>query len=352
MPGFHLFLQRSMYMLVMGIESSCDECAIAIVEDGRRILSNEVASQIDIHRPFDGVVPEIASRMHTEWIFSVAEKALESAGVSLDQIDGIAVTNRPGLVGSLLIGLNFAKGLSLARGIPFVGVDHIRAHLYAPHLEYEIEYPYMGLLVSGGHTVISRVEDFDTIKVMGATIDDACGEAFDKVAKHYKLGYPGGVAIDKLARSEGANPEAFAFPDPSLHKGKHRYDVSYSGLKTAVINQLDQFWDGTSEKSPENIAASFQRAAIDMLVRRIKRAVKDTGLRRIVAGGGVAANSLLRSRLKAMDGVEAVFPSMGLCTDNGAMIAGIGYHYLRRGEHSELNLNAYPRVKRFRKTYP
>jgi len=341
-----------MYMLVMGIESSCDECAISIVEDGRRILSNEIASQIDIHRPYDGVVPEIASRMHTEWILSVAEKALESAGVSLEQIDGIAVTNRPGLVGSLLIGLNFAKGLALARGIPFVGVDHIRAHLYAPHLEYEIEYPYLGLLVSGGHTVISKVEDFDTIQVMGATIDDACGEAFDKVAKHYKLGYPGGVAIDTLAGSEGADPRAFSFPDPSLHKGKHRYDVSYSGLKTAVINQLDQFWDGTSEKSPENIAASFQRAAIDMLVRRVARAVKDTGLHRIVAGGGVAANSLLRSRLKEMDGVEAIFPSMGLCTDNGAMIAGIGYHYLKRGEHSDFSLNAYPRVKRFRKTYP
>lgn len=339
-------------MLVMGIESSCDECAIAIVEDGRRILSNEIASQIDIHRPFDGVVPEIASRMHTEWIMSVAGKALQSAGLGLDQLDGIAVTNRPGLVGSLLIGLNFAKGLALARGIPFVGVDHIRAHLYAPHLEYEIGYPYLGLLVSGGHTVISRVEDFDTIKVMGATIDDACGEAFDKVAKHYQLGYPGGVAIDKLAQTEGANPAAFAFPDPSLHKGTHRYDVSYSGLKTAVINQLDQFWDGKSEKSPENIAASFQRAAIDMLVKRIKRAVTDTGLNRIVAGGGVAANSLLRSRLENMDGVEAIFPSMGLCTDNGAMIAGIGYHYLKRGEHSDFNLNAYPRVKRFRKTYP
>ncbi len=339
-------------MLVMGIESSCDECAIAIVENGRRILSNEVASQIEIHRPYDGVVPEIASRMHTEWIMSVAEKALAAAQVNLEQIDGIAVTNRPGLVGSLLIGLNFAKGLAMARGIPFVGVDHIRAHLYAPHLEYDIEYPYMGLLVSGGHTVISRVEDFDTIKVMGATIDDACGEAFDKVAKHYQLGYPGGVAIDTLARSEGANPDAFAFPDPSLHKGKHRYDVSYSGLKTAVINQLDQFWDGSSEKSPENIAASFQRAAIDMLVRRVKRAVKDTGLRRIVAGGGVAANSLLRRRLNEMEGVEAIFPSMGLCTDNGAMIAGIGYHYLKRGEHSDFDLNAYPRVKRFRKTYP
>lgn len=337
-------------MLVLGVESSCDECSIAVVRDGKEILSNEVATQIEFHQPFDGVVPEIASRMHTEWITSVAKKALATAGVTLDQIDGIAVTNRPGLVGSLLVGLNFAKGLSAAGGIPFVGVDHIRAHLYAPHLEYEIEYPYLGLLVSGGHTVISKVEDFDTIKVMGATIDDACGEAFDKVAKHYQLGYPGGVAIDKL--SAKGDPEAFDFPDPSLHKGEHRYDVSYSGLKTAVINQLDQFWNGEAEKSNENIAASFQKAAIGMLMKRIRRALKDSGLKRIVAGGGVAANSLLRKSLSEMDGVEAIFPSMPLCTDNAAMIAGIGYHYLQRGEYSDLSLNAFPRVKRFKKNYP
>lgn len=337
-------------MLVLGVESSCDECSVAVVEDGKRILSNEIATQIDFHRPFNGVVPEIASRMHTEWIMTVAAHALEAARVTMDDIDGIAVTNRPGLVGSLLVGLNFAKGLAFSRGIPFVGVDHIRAHLYAPHLEYDIEYPYLGLLVSGGHTVISKVEDFDTIKVMGATIDDACGEAFDKVAKHYDLGYPGGVAIDKLSRQ--GNPDAFHFPDPSLHKGEHRYDVSYSGLKTAVINQLDQFWDGQSPKSEANIAASFQKSAIDMLMKRVRRAVEDTGIRRIVAGGGVAANSLLRQELAGMEDIEAIFPSMELCTDNAAMIAGIGYHYLLRGERSELNLNAFPRVKRFKKVYP
>lgn len=337
-------------MLVLGVESSCDECSLAVVEDGKKILSNEVATQIDFHRPYNGVVPEIASRMHTEWITAVAEKALEKAGVTMDDIDGIAVTNRPGLVGSLLVGLNFAKGLSLSRGLPFVGVDHIRAHLYAPHLEFQIDYPYLGLLVSGGHTVISKVDDFDTIKVLGTTIDDACGEAFDKVAKHYNLGYPGGVAIDMLSRK--GDPEAFHFPDPSLHKGEHRYDVSYSGLKTAVINQLDQFWNGKAEKTNENIAASFQKAAIGMLMKRVNRAVKDTGIRKIVAGGGVAANSLLRRELKNMKDIEALFPSMELCTDNAAMIAGIGFHYLIRGEHSELDLNAYPRVKRFKKTYP
>ncbi|HDQ14660.1 MAG TPA: tRNA (adenosine(37)-N6)-threonylcarbamoyltransferase complex transferase subunit TsaD [Sediminispirochaeta sp.] len=337
-------------MLVLGVESSCDESSVAVVEDGRRVLSNEIASQIDLHRPYDGVVPEIASRMHTEWIVGVAEQALKSAGLGLEDIDAVAVTNRPGLVGSLLVGLNFAKGLALARGLPFVGVDHILAHLYAPHLERRIEYPYLGLLVSGGHTVISRVDDFDQITVLGTTIDDACGEAFDKVAKHYQLGYPGGVVIDRL--SQQGYERAFDFPDPSLHKGHHPFDVSYSGLKTAVINQLEQFWDGKSEKSPENIAASFQRAAIGMLVKRVKKALLHTGLKRIVAGGGVAANSRLRRELTDIEGVEAVFPALELCTDNAAMIAGLGYHYLRQGSVSDLSLNAYPRIKRFKRNYP
>lgn len=337
-------------MLVLGIESSCDECAASVVEDGRKILSNVVASQIDIHRPYNGVVPEIASRMHTEWIWPVARKAVTEAGVSLGQIEGIAVTNRPGLVGSLLVGVNFAKGLASALDIPIVGIDHIRAHLYAPHLEFDISYPYLGIIVSGGHTIISIVRDFDTIEVLGTTIDDACGEAFDKVAKHYGLGYPGGAVIDNLAKK--GNPDAFSFPDPSLKKGSHKYDVSYSGLKTAVINQLEQFREGESEKSPENIAASFQKAAIGMLVSRIKRAVKDTGISTLVVGGGVAANSLLRTSLLGLDNVTARFPSIEMCTDNAAMIAGIGYHYLQRGDNSFLDLNAYPRVEGFRKTYP
>lgn len=337
-------------MLVLGIESSCDECAAAVVEDGRRVLSNVVASQIEIHRPYDGVVPEIASRLHTEWILPVSEQALSEAGIALDRLDGIAVTNRPGLIGSLLVGLNFAKGLAVSTGIPLVGVDHIRAHLYAPHLEFDIDYPYLGIIVSGGHTIISLVRDFDRIEVLGTTIDDACGEAFDKVAKHYRLGYPGGVAIDRLARD--GDPEAFSFPDPSLKKGSHRYDVSYSGLKTAVINQLEQFRNGESEASPQNIAASFQRAAITMILKRIKLAVKDTGISTLVVGGGVAANSLLREELGSLEGVDARFPSMSMCTDNGAMIAGLGYHYLRRGDRSGLELNAYPRVQGFRKTYP
>lgn len=337
-------------MKILGIETSCDECAASVVEDGRRILSNKVATQIELHKIYNGVVPEIASRLHVEWIKSVVKEATVDSGIDLETIDGIAVTNRPGLVGSLLVGLSFAKGLALSLNKPYVGVDHIMAHLYATYLEHEIEYPYLGVLVSGGHTIISHVTEFNKMDVMGTTIDDACGEAFDKVAKYYDLGYPGGIAIDRLS-SQG-DSGAFNFPNPSLHKGDHRYDVSYSGLKTAVINQLDQFRNGESEKSKANIAASFQRAAVDILMRRVKRALKDTGLTRVVAGGGVVANSLLRKELLGLENIHTIIPSMSLCTDNAAMIAGIGFHYLEQGNRSDYSLNASSRVPAFRKKYP
>lgn len=337
-------------MIVMGIESSCDECAIALLEDGKKILSNVVATQIELHRPYEGVVPEIASRLHTQWIQPVFTQALEQASLVPEQIDAIAVTSRPGLIGSLLVGLSFAKGLSYSLSIPYIGVDHIKAHLHAAHIEHTISYPYLGVLVSGGHTVIAHVHDFDQIEVLGTTIDDAIGEAFDKVAKFYGLGYPGGVIIDRLAQD--GDSSAFRFPDPSLHKGDHRYDVSYSGLKTAVINQLDLFWDKSSPKSPENIAASFQRAAVSILLKRVKKALADTRLQRVVAGGGVAANSLLRKRLSGLRDVDVYYPSLKLCTDNGAMIAAIGYEYLKRGESSCLGENASSRVMAFKHSYP
>ncbi len=340
-------------MLVLGIESSCDECSASIVEDGKKILSNVIATQVDIHRPYSGVVPEIASRTHTEWIVPVVEKAVAEAGITEGQIDGVGVTYRPGLIGSLLVGLSFAKGYAYSRGLPIVGVDHILAHLYAPQLEYDIEYPFLGLLVSGGHTIICVVRSIDDIEILGTTIDDACGEAFDKIAKFYDLGYPGGVAIDKLAQK--GDSKAFDFPRPSLHKGDHRYDVSYSGLKTAVANQLEQFKRPGAEATPENIAASFQRAAIGILVKRLERAVADTGLKRVVAGGGVVANSHLRERLshlKEKHSLEMFFPSIRLCTDNGAMIAGLAYHLLARGERSDLSLTASARVPGFKKNYP
>ncbi len=337
-------------MLVLGIETSCDECSIAIVEDGRRILGQVIATQTEQHAPYSGVVPEIASRTHTEWISGVYQRARTDAGVSGGDLDAVAVTNRPGLSGSLVVGLSFAKGLALGLDLSLVGVDHVRAHLYAPQLEREVEYPFLGVLVSGGHTIIARVHDPLSIDILGTTIDDACGEAFDKVAKHYQLGYPGGVVIDRLAREGDAR--AFRFPDASLHKGEHRYDVSYSGLKTAVINQLDQFWDQRYEKSLSNIAASFQKSAIDLLLKRVSRAVEDTGLKRVVAGGGVAANTYLREMLGSLPGVDAVYPSLALCTDNGAMVAGLGFHLLRSGQRADLDLDASARVPGFRRTYP
>jgi len=337
-------------MRVLGIETSCDECSVAVVEDGRRILGQIIATQIDQHAPYSGVVPEIASRTHTEWITGVYTRALQEAGVAGSELDGVGVTTRPGLSGSLVVGLSFAKGLAFGLDIPLVSVDHVLAHLYAPQLEQEVEYPFLGLLVSGGHTIIARVSDPFTMQILGTTIDDACGEAFDKVAKHLNVGYPGGVAIDRLA-SEG-DPRAFRFPDASLHKGDHRYDVSYSGLKTAVVNQLDQFWNREYEKNNANIAASFQKAAVDLLLKRVYRAVADTGLRRVVAGGGVAANSYLRRCLDEHPELEAIYPSLPLCTDNGAMVAGLAYHLLRRGDRDDLTLDVSARVPGFRKTYP
>jgi N6-L-threonylcarbamoyladenine synthase len=334
-------------MTVLGIESSCDECAASVVEDGRRILSDIVATQIPFHEKYQGVVPEIASRKHSEWIADVVARALAEAGLAPERLDGIAATSRPGLVGSLLVGLCFAKGMAWALDKSFVGVDHILAHLYAPQLAAEIPYPFLGLLVSGGHSIICKVLDFDEIEVLGTTIDDAVGEAFDKVAKHYGLGYPGGVAIDRLAKEGDA--DAFRFPKPSLHKGEHRYDVSYSGLKTAVVHQLEQYRRPGAEASPANIAASFQKAAIDILLSRLLRAAEDTGLRRVVAGGGVAANSYLRAALAKRSDIEAVFPPPRLCGDNGAMVAGIACRYLERGKSSGLDLGVSARVPLFRR---
>ncbi len=334
-------------MRILGIESSCDECAAAVVEDGRRILSDVVATQIPFHAKYQGVVPEIASRKHTEWVYGVVEKALAEAGLRPAELDGIAVTARPGLVGSLLVGIQFAKGMAYALGKPLVGVNHILAHLYAPQLEAPVAYPFLGLLVSGGHSIICRVEDFDRIEVLGTTIDDAVGEAFDKVSKYYGFGYPGGAVIDRLA--ESGDETAFAFPKPSLHKGEHRYDVSYSGLKTATIHQLEQYRKPGAAASPENIAASFRKAAVDILLSRVFRAVEDTGLRTVVAGGGVAANAYLRRVLAARADLDVRFPPLKLCGDNGAMIAGIGCRYLERGESSGFDLNAAARVPLFRR---
>lgn len=337
-------------MRILGIESSCDECAAAVVEDGRTILSSVVATQIPFHADFDGVVPEIASRKHTEWISGVVGRALGEAGLDPSGVDGVAATARPGLMGSLLVGLSFAKAFAWARGLPFVGVDHMLAHLYAPRLVEPLDYPYLGLLVSGGHSIVCRVDGFDDIEVLGTTIDDAVGEAFDKVSKHYGFGYPGGAYIDRLAA--GGDPDAFRFPLPNLHKGAHRCDVSYSGLKTAAINQVEQFRAKPGPTTDADLAASFQKAAVDILLRALFRAVEDTGLTTIVAGGGVAANSYLRARLAGRSDLRCLFPPLSLCGDNGAMIAGLGYCYLARGDRSPLDVTASARVPAFKRRYP
>lgn len=334
-------------MLVLGIESSCDECSIAIVEDGKRILSNVVATQIPLHRQYQGVVPEIASRTHTQWIEGVARQAFADAGVGPAQIGGIAATFQPGLIGSLAVGLSFAKAMAFALGVPFKGINHMLAHLYAPRLVADIAYPFLGLLVSGGHSIICVAEDFDRVRVLGTTIDDAVGETFDKVAKHYGYGYPGGQVIDELA--EKGDARAFRFPAPSLHKGDHRYDLSYSGLKTAVIHHLDSYRRDGAPSTPENICASFRKAAIDALLAKLLLAAEDTGISTIVAGGGVAANAYLRRSLDARQDLTVHFPPLALCGDNGAMVAGIAYHYFARGETDGFDLAPQSRVPIFKR---
>ncbi|MDR2536619.1 MAG: tRNA (adenosine(37)-N6)-threonylcarbamoyltransferase complex transferase subunit TsaD [Treponema sp.] len=352
-------------MKILGIESSCDECAAAVVENGKQVLSNVVATQIPIHAAYEGVVPEIASRMHTEWIYGVVQEALKQAGLRPAQIDGVAATAHPGMLGSLLVGLSFAKAFAWSRKLPFIGVDHMLAHLYASQLieapedvfASPPEYPFLGLLVSGGHSIICKADSFDEVTVLGTTIDDAVGEAFDKVSKYYGFGYPGGAAIDKLAQK--GDPSAFNFPMPNLYKGEHRYDLSYSGLKTAAINQLEQFRNkksaantGGEQAGPEDIAASFQKAAVEILLRSLFRAVEDTKIATIVSGGGVAANSYLRACLAEQPELRCIFPKPALCGDNGAMIAGLGYQYLSRGVRSPLNTAASARVRTFKRRYP
>ncbi len=334
-------------MRVLGIESSCDETACAIVEDGRKILSNVVATQIPFHQIYKGVVPEIASRKHAEWILPVVKEALSEASLSLDEIDAVAATNRPGLMGSLMVGLTFGKTLAWSIEKPFIAVNHILAHLYASHLENDIPYPYLGLLVSGGHSIICKVNNFDDIEVLGTTVDDSVGEAFDKVAKFYDLGYPGGVVIDRL--SKNGNPNALTFPVPKLNGENHRYDMSFSGLKTAVIHQRDLFWNEGYEHSIENMCASFQETACKTLTSRLFKAVKDTGLKTIVAGGGVAANSRLREMLSKRTDLKCIFPPLKLCGDNGAMIAGLAWHFLSRGDRSPLNTTCCARIPQFKR---
>jgi N6-L-threonylcarbamoyladenine synthase len=331
-------------MIVLAIETSCDDTGAAVLLDGRKILSNVVSSQIFIHQKYGGVVPELASRRHIESIVPIVSQALEEAKVTLSEIDGIAVTQGPGLVGSLLVGLSFAKSLSFARGIPFIGVNHIEGHLSAIFLEKDSpRFPFIGLVVSGGHTSLFRVDGFGKYKRLGQTRDDAAGEAFDKVAKLLGLGYPGGPIIDELSKK--GNPKAIRFPRPSL--GKNSFDFSFSGLKTSVVNYVKSSpepVEGYPEDLIRDIVSSFQEAVVEVLVKKTLQAAQYLGLRRIVVSGGVAANRRLRERMKEVASEEKMkvyLPSPSFCTDNAAMVGVVGYEYLKRGIQSPLSLNAF-----------
>jgi len=326
-------------MLVLAIESSCDETSAAVVRDGRQVLSNIIASQVDVHARYGGVVPELASRKHVEAISIVIQEALEKAGVTLQDIEGIAVTRGPGLVGALLVGLSTAKAMAFALDIPLVGVHHIEGHILSPLLEQDISFPYLGLAVSGGHTHLYRVDGIGDYAILGRTLDDAAGEAFDKVAKLLGLGYPGGQVIDRLA-AEG-DPEAISFPRPLLHP--KNLDFSFSGIKTAVLNQVKALGESLDDTQLRNVAAGFQAAVVEVLTAKTLRAAAEQGLKRVVVAGGVACNSGLRRSLLAAGpkaGLEVFFPSPGLCGDNAAMLAVAGNAYLEQGRRAPLDLNA------------
>jgi N6-L-threonylcarbamoyladenine synthase len=325
---------------ILGIETSCDETAAAIVEHATLVRSSVVASQIDRHARYGGVVPEIASRAHVELLTPVVAEALVEAGVADDEVEAVAATYGPGLIGSLLVGVSAAKALALVWDVPFVAVNHLEAHLYASFLEQpDLEMPLVVLLVSGGHTMLVHMQGHGRYRLLGQTIDDAAGEAFDKVARFLGLGYPGGPVIDKVAR-EG-DPDAIRFPRAMLDQG---YDFSFSGLKTAVVNHVRR----NPEVSTADVAASFQEAVVDVLVTKARRAAQDVGATGLCLGGGVAANSVLRARLVEAcekDGLRPFVPSRSMCTDNAAMVAAAAWWRLRADGPSSLEVGATPSLR-------
>jgi N6-L-threonylcarbamoyladenine synthase len=330
--------------LILGIETSCDETAAAVVERATEVRSSVVASQIDRHARYGGVVPEIASRAHVEMLTPVVAQALVEAGVADDEIDAVAATVGPGLVGSLLVGVSAAKALALVWGVPFVAVNHLEGHLYAAFLEEpDLDLPLVVLLVSGGHTLLVHMEDHGRYHLLGSTIDDAAGEAFDKVARFLGLGYPGGPVIDKLAQQ--GDPTAIAFPRAMIDRtGEGRHDFSFSGLKTAVVNHVRHHPDVATA----DVAASFQEAVVDVLVTKARRAAQEVGAKGLCLGGGVAANSALRQRFAeacAHDGIRSFVPSRSMCTDNAAMIAAAGWWRLQADGPSPLDTGATPNLR-------
>lgn len=331
--------------LILAIESSCDETAAAVVRNGREVLSNVISSQIELHKLYGGVVPEIASRKHIEKINQVIEEALEEAGVTLADVDAVGVTYGPGLVGALLVGVAEAKAIAYAAGKPLIGVHHIEGHISANYIENkELEPPFICLVVSGGHTHLVRVTDYGVYEILGRTRDDAAGEAFDKVARAIGLGYPGGPKIDKLAK-EG-NEKAIAFPKAKVAGSP--YDFSFSGLKSAVLNYINSCQMKGENINEADIAASFQKAVIDVLVEHAMMAVKDFGSGKLAIAGGVASNSALRAAMeKACDenGVEFYHPSPIFCTDNAAMIGAAAYYEFQKGITHGWDLNAVPNLR-------
>ena len=330
---------------ILAIESSCDETAAAVVRNGREVLSNVIYSQIDLHTVYGGVVPEIASRKHIEKINQVVDKALHDAGLSFSGIDGIAVTYGPGLVGALLVGVSFAKALSFATGIPLIGVHHIEGHICANYIENkDLKPPFMALVVSGGHTHLVKVKDYGEYEILGRTRDDAAGEAFDKVARAIGLGYPGGPKVDKVSK-EG-NPEALVFPKAKVNDSI--YDFSFSGLKSAVLNYLNQAEMKGEKIVVPDVAASFQKAVVDVLVEHTISAAKEYGFKEVALAGGVASNSALRAAMEeecTKNNIKLYRPSPIFCTDNAAMIGVAGYYEYIKGKRSDYHLNAVPNLK-------
>lgn len=327
-------------MILLGIESSCDETAASLVEDGRAILSSVVASQVEEHKIYGGVVPEIASRRHSEAIVGVVKEALEQGGKTLSQIDGIAVTYAPGLIGALLVGVNFAKGLSLSTGLPLIPVHHLRGHIASNYLSNpDLEPPFLCLVVSGGHSHIVQVEDYTRLKILGRTRDDAAGEAFDKAARAMGIPYPGGVEMDKIA--EEGNPDAYKLPHPRVEGAP--LDFSFSGLKTAVLNLLNNAKQKGVEVSMPDLCASYRKAVVTCLTENFFKAVEMTGAKTLAAAGGVSANRLLRRELERLAkerGLSLYLPDRSLCGDNAAMIASQGYYEFLAGNTAGMDLNA------------
>lgn len=330
---------------VLAIESSCDETSCAIVKNGRWVISNIISSQIDIHKRFGGVVPEVASRMHLEAINNIVDQALKEAKMSLKDVDVIAVTKGPGLVGALLVGISEAKALSYVTKKPLVGVNHMKGHICAAFITHkDLNPPFICLLISGGHTYLVEVKDFNDMKVIGKTMDDACGEAYDKVARSLGMPYPGGPCVEECAKS--GNEKAIDFPRVMLEKDS--YDFSFSGLKTAVLNYLNSKKQKNEEISKEDVCASFQRAVFDVLISKTKRLMQEKNLDKLVVAGGVSANNTLKKEIEKMakeNNYKTYFPKKILCTDNAAMIASSGYFEYLDGTRDDFSLNVLPNLE-------